>query len=266
MLNGDNGTVKMRLTDQVVQSFHVIKEFPEISSKINAINFSTNGGLLISSDQDDQIVLYDCDIGKQKYTINSRKYGVDLIHFTPDAKNVVHSSTKVDDAIRYLSLNSKTYLHYFRGHTKKVISLCISPKKDGLSFLSGSMDNTLRLWDVRLSTCHGVMRSAGRPIAAYDPEGVIFAAGINSENIKLYDLRSFDKGPFITFHLNRERDCDWTGMKFSGDGKKILINTNGRVTRLVDAFNGTLLHTFAGELRYTHTHTLTKKSHFCSRF
>lgn len=32
-----------------------------------------------------------------------------------------------------------------------------------------------------------------RPIAAFDPEGLIFAAGIGNEVVKLYDLRSFDK-------------------------------------------------------------------------
>uniref|UniRef100_A0A914VGW9 Uncharacterized protein n=1 Tax=Plectus sambesii TaxID=2011161 RepID=A0A914VGW9_9BILA len=48
----------------------------------------------------------------------------------------------------------------------------------------------------------------------FDPEGLIFAAGINSESVKLYDLRSFDKGPFNTFKLQRENDCDWTCLKW----------------------------------------------------
>ena len=43
------------------------------------------------------------------------------------------------------------------------------------------------------------MSLAGRPVAAFDPEGLIFAVGINSESVKLYDLRSFDKGPFSSF-------------------------------------------------------------------
>ena len=37
------------------------------------------------------------------------------------------------------------------------------------------------------------MHVNGRPVAAFDPEGLIFAAGVDSEMIKLYDLRSFDK-------------------------------------------------------------------------
>ena len=37
------------------------------------------------------------------------------------------------------------------------------------------------------------MHVNGRPVSAFDPEGLIFAAGVDSEMIKLYDLRSFDK-------------------------------------------------------------------------
>ena len=37
------------------------------------------------------------------------------------------------------------------------------------------------------------MNLQGRPVASFDPEGLIFACGINSEMVKLYDLRSFDK-------------------------------------------------------------------------
>ncbi|CAK1603217.1 unnamed protein product [Parnassius mnemosyne] len=132
------------------------------------------------------------------------------------------------------------------GHTKKVVTLCLSPVED--TFLSGSLDKTLRLWDLRSPNCQGLMHLSGRPVAAYDPEGLIFAAGVNSESIKLYDLRSFDKGPFVTFKLNQEKECDWTGLKFSRDGKTMLISTNGSIIRLVDAYHGTPLQTFTGHL------------------
>ena len=85
------------------------------------------------------------------------------------------------------------------------------------------------------------MKLAGRPVAAFDPDGLIFAAGINSESVKLYDLRwdlkeghvwdwvltdtpslarSFDKGPFSSFKLQADsQEIEWTGLKFSPDGK-----------------------------------------------
>lgn len=43
------------------------------------------------------------------------------------------------------------------------------------------------------------MNVQGRSIAAFDPEGLIFAAGINCAQIKLYDLRSFDKVLLVVF-------------------------------------------------------------------
>ena len=67
----------------------------------------------------------------------------------------------------------------------------MSPTDD--TFLSGSLDKTLRLWDLRSPNCQGLMHLAGKPIAAFDPEGLIFSVGTNNESIKLYALRSFDK-------------------------------------------------------------------------
>ena len=44
------------------------------------------------------------------------------------------------------------------------------------------------------------MQMMGRPVISFDPEGLIFAVGINSEIIKLYNLKSFDKGFFYFFY------------------------------------------------------------------
>lgn len=82
----------------------------------------------------------------------------------------------------------------------------MSPIDD--TFLSGSLDKTIRLWDLRSQNCQGLMHLPGRPVAAFDPEGLIFAAGINSEQIKLYDLRSFDK---VYTALNNK---SWKGFHF----------------------------------------------------
>ena len=65
----------------VVRSFKVAKKF-DVNTKISAIDFSPNGEHLISCSEDDQIVIYDCEKGTEAHTLNSHKYGVDLIHFT----------------------------------------------------------------------------------------------------------------------------------------------------------------------------------------
>ncbi|KAM7422791.1 hypothetical protein PAMA_010706 [Pampus argenteus] len=265
----------MKLTDNVLRSFRVAKVFRENSDKINCFDFSSNGETIISSSDDDSLVLYDCQEGKPKRTLYSKKYGVDLIRYTHAANTVVYSSNKIDDTIRYLSLHDNKYIRYFPGHNKRVTSLSMSPVDD--TFISGSLDKTIRLWDLRSPNCQGLMHLQGKPVCSFDPEGLIFAAGINSEMVKLYDLRSFDKvrsscerektgilgrfviymeqnshgpfcqqGPFATFKLQYDRTCEWTGLKFSNDGKLILLSTNGGALRILDAFKGAVLHSFGG--------------------
>ena len=83
-------------------------------------------------------------------------------------------------------------------------------------------------------------------MASFDPEGLIFAVGVQSEQIKLYDVRSFEKGPFSTFKYKIETGCDWTGVKFSLDGKLMMLTTNGAVVRVVEAFEGKPMFTLSG--------------------
>lgn len=256
--------MEMKLTDPVARSFHVVRDFSETAEAaqkiISGIDFSADGKHLVSCENDDKIAVYDCDEGSSKFSINTKKYGGGLIIFNPKQNCVIHSSTKFNDDIRYLSLDGKGYLRYFPGHTKRVISLSMSP--EGNSFLSGSMDHTVRLWDLNSSHSQAVLRSSGQIIATHDPEGIIFAAGVDSEFVKLYDLRSFEKGPFDSFKLEPERNCEWTGMKFSADGKTILISTNGHVTRLIDAYSGKPKMTIKGKLQQTHATNISKEIFF----
>ena len=136
---------KVILRGVIFNHFFIL--FRDNQDSINHMHFSTDGASLISSSEDDQIVIYDCERGTQKRTLNSKKYGVDLIHFTQNKTNVVHASTKENDIIRYLNVHENKYISYFRGHTKKVVTLCMNPTDE--TFLSGSLDKTIRLWDIR---------------------------------------------------------------------------------------------------------------------
>ena len=234
-------------TDNVIRSMRVAKLYKGSQDQITNIHYSNDGMNLITSSADDQIIIYDCEKGTQMRSLDSKKYGVDLIHFTQNKAHAVHASTKGNDIIRYMSLAENKYIRNFGGHDKRVVTMAMNPADE--TFLSGSMDKSIRLWDFRSNHCQGLMKLAGRPVAAFDPDGLIFAAGINSESVKLYDLRSFDKGPFSSFRLQADsKEIEWTGLKFSPDGKSIVISTNGSVIKLIDSYNGSTLQSFTGHL------------------
>ncbi|KAI0986000.1 hypothetical protein GJ496_000869 [Pomphorhynchus laevis] len=261
----------LRLTDQVVRNFRLSKIFRENSSRINSMSFNDAGDLLISSGDDESIIIYDCMQGTSKKALNSKKYGVDLINYTHAANTAIHASTKVDDTIRYLSLHDNKYIRYFAGHSDRVNCLMMSPTDD--TFLSTSVDQTLRLWDLRSPNCQGLMHLTGRTIANFDPDGLIFAAGVSSDKVKLYDLRSFDKGPFSTFRIcssvaanepvnssfssagstistnstSNGFGPEWLGLRFSPDGRVIALLSADEQIKLIDAFHGTLLHCLTTE-------------------
>ena len=60
-------------------------------------------------------------------------------------------------------------------------------------------DHNVRIWDLRVNACQGILRLRGRPAVAYDQQGLVFAVAMEGGAIKLFDSRSYDKGPFDTF-------------------------------------------------------------------
>eukprot|EP00842_Homolaphlyctis_polyrhiza_P005511 jgi/Hompol1/5961/HPOL_004780-RA len=238
------------LSAALLGSFQVGKVFKDNSRHISSIHFDDDGLSCVTASDDESLRIYDVRNGKLRNTIFSKKYGCALARFTHRQTNIIYASTKEDDAIRYMSSHDNKYIRYFKGHKKRVVSLDMSPQDD--CFLSASLDNTVRYWDLRTPNCQGLMHTAGgEPCIAFDHSGLIFAVGLGSSTIRLYDMKSFHAGPFTVFTIedpsNRLRP-EWSQMSFSLDGKYILISTKANTMYLVDAFRGDVVHRLTGHL------------------
>jgi len=208
----------------------------------------------VTAAEDETFNLYSCKTGKHQRMLQSKKYGVDLPRFTHKNTAIVYASTKEDDTIRYHSLHDNKYLQYFKGHKERVVSLEVSPIDDG--FMSGSVDRTVRLWDLRTPSCRGVLHLPSSPLVAYDSSGVVFAVAINTfSRILLYDMNNYDKEPFLTMILDDPtlaqitfppRQIYMTSLAFSSNGKYILVGTSGDAHYILDAFEGHLLAKLEG--------------------
>ena len=237
-------------------SYLQLFNFSSPSIYATSLSFDDSGEFLLTACSDESLQLYNAKEGRHLKTLLSKKYGCHLARFTHHNASIIYASTKGDDTIRYLSTHDNQFLRYFKGHTAAVTSLALCPASD--TFISGSLDNTVRLWSLSSPSPQGRLNLATPTLATYDPSATVIAiASPSTSSILLYDLRNYDKPPFATFDV-RALDAlpaimaspladgagaprDWTKLEFSNDGKSLLVGTNNTLGHLLlDAFSGDL--------------------------
>ncbi|CAO3593913.1 unnamed protein product [Absidia cylindrospora] len=246
----------LALTPPVLSSFQITRSFDTSQASLTSLSFDDTGDLCVTLAQDDSLHVYNCKEGRLRTTLFSKRYGAGLTRFTHQASGILHASTKEDDSLRYLSLHDNKYIRYFQGHKDRVISLEMSPLNDQL--ISSSLDGTVRLWDLRSPMCEGMIDTYGRPIAAIDNAGLVFGVGLDSKVLRLYDIRSFDTGPFATWTIpdygpfHNATNRYWTSLKFTNDGQHIVIATSTGTHYVVHAFEGHVVKRLSGPNAYTY--------------
>nr|GLL26656.1 WD repeat-containing protein 82-B [Ipomoea trifida] len=227
------------LNDDIVRSMTVGAVFSDFGGKISSLDFHRTADLLITASEDDSVRLFDIANAKLLKTTYHKQHGADQVCFTHHPSSVIcssrHNISTHEESLRYLSMYDNRCLRYFKGHKERVVSLCMSPVND--SFMSGSLDHSVRIWDLRVNACQGIMHLRGRPTVAYDQQGLVFAVAMEGGAIKLFDSRSYDKGPFDTFLVGGDTAevCD---IKFSNDGKSMLLMTTSNNIYILDAYCG----------------------------
>ncbi|KAF2264799.1 WD repeat-containing protein 82 [Lojkania enalia] len=234
----------------VIASFRPSRRFKpgDPKTSVTSLDFDDTGELAIVARDDDTLQIYNCKEGKHAKELKSQKYGVHLARFSHHAQSIIYASTKVDNAIRFLSTHDNSYIRYFKGHEAPVTSIALCPSSD--SFISCSQDDTVRIWNLQSPNYQGLLRLYGGYLAAYDPSATVIAIGSKkTHSILLYDIRLYDKPPFATFDMTDmelqflgSEETDWTKLEFTNDGKSLVVATTGSGHFVLDAFSGELTH------------------------
>ncbi|XP_078440199.1 transducin/WD40 repeat-like superfamily protein isoform X2 [Wolffia australiana] len=234
--------VSLELTDEVLKSMEVGLAFRDYNCRISSMDFHKATNYLVTASDDESIRLYDVQNAMCLKTINSKKYGVDLVRFTSHPTTVLYSSKNGwDESLRLLSLNDNKYLRYFKGHRDRVVSLSLCPRKE--CFISGALDQAVLIWDQRTEKAQGLLRVQGRPAISYDDQGMIFAIAIQG-CIRMFDVRKYDQGPFEVLSVGGDVS-DANEIKFSSDGKLILLTTSAGQIHVLDSFMGSHISSFS---------------------
>ncbi|CAF9904146.1 MAG: member of Set1p complex, histone methyl transferase [Heterodermia speciosa] len=240
-------------TSDIIGSLRPIQRFKphKPDALVTSLDFDDTGEFLVATSTDDSLQLFNAKEGKLMKRIPSEKYGAHLARFTHHSSNIIYATTKTDNRICYLDTHEAKFLYYFSGHTEPVTALAVHPGED--KFISCSLDDTVRLWNLKSKNPQARLNLATPHLAAFDPSGSVIAiASSSTSSILLYDIRNFDKPPFATFDLRSleqqqqpqsqpNPDPTWTKLEFSNDGKWLLVASNaahGHI--LLDAFEGAL--------------------------
>jgi WD40 repeat protein len=133
-----------------------IRQFQGHAKDVRCVAISPDGKQLLSGSFDGTMRLWDLDTGKEIRRFDGPGHFVESVAFTADGKRAICSyGPRILDAVydedprcslRLWDLSTGKELKQFKGHTAPVLSLAISG--DSQFLVSGSADQTMRLWQV----------------------------------------------------------------------------------------------------------------------
>jgi WD40 repeat protein len=216
-------------------------------------------------------------------------WGLALRGLMMDRTNTLHSGVALLLAFLLFSLvpctaqaqrNPSVQIVPKFGHAASVTSVAFS--RDGIRALSGSYDQTLKLWDVATGTpVRTIKASSGAVLSiAFSPDGTQLLSGNSDKTMKLWDvasghlLRTFEVGSEVksvafspdsvlvasgsldkivklwdvaTGHLQRSLEGHSGiiySVAFSPDGKRVLSGSDDKTLKLWDTATGAPIRSF----------------------
>ncbi len=207
---------------------------------VSRVAIAPDGRTALSSGRDRTLKLWDLASGKELRTFTGHSEIVLEHRLCPGRPNCALGECR--RAAEALGPGQrKRAARFFNGHSDRVTSVAIAP--DGRTALSGSFDETLKLWDLasgqepRTFTGH----SGSVFSVAIAPDGRTALSGSYDKTLKLWDLASGKELRTFTGHSGYV-----ISVAIAPDGRTALSRSRDNELKLWDLASGKELRTFTG--------------------
>jgi len=127
------------------------------------------------------------------------------------------------------------------GHSGPVTRCVFSP--DGTQVLSGSYDQTLKLWNVATGECHRTFSGHRSAVSScvFSPDGTHVLSGSHDKTLKLWNVATGECYRTFSGHRSPVNSC-----VFSPDGTHVLSGSHDKTLKLWNVATGECHRTFSG--------------------
>jgi WD40 repeat protein/tRNA A-37 threonylcarbamoyl transferase component Bud32 len=157
----------------------------ELSNNGNCVAFSPDGRKIVSSGDDNLLMVWDVATGKEILPLKGHTEQVLSVAFSPDGQRIVSGSG--DKSIKVWDVARGQEILNLQGHTSAVYSVAFSP--NGRRIISGSGDKSIKVWDtvsgLELLTLQGHVSKVSS--VAFSPDGRRIVSASNDNKLKVWD-------------------------------------------------------------------------------
>jgi hypothetical protein len=195
---------------------------------VTSVVFASDGRTALSGSTRSELKLWDVSSGREIRKLVA--FGVSSVALGPGGRNALYAASVASWAGLVDVADGETIRTLGKGaHSGFVTTVAFAP--DGHTALTGSADNTLKLWDlssgreIRTFTGH----SGGVTSVAFPPDGRTALSGSHDKTLKLWDVATGREIRTFTGH------SDWvTSVAFAPDGRSALSGSKDDTIRLWD--------------------------------
>lgn len=192
--------------------------------RIIATRFSPNGKILALATEDDKIMLWDLEDNqnpKSQPPFNGTITSDQTFRFSPDNQFLAFLAPTSDKThILLWSVEQQKLLSFPESHNQLVTEIRFSP--DSKMIASGSLDNTVRLWNLNRRKPQS-LTGHSNPVqkVIFRPNQPILASVDSTGEIRLWSF----EGRLISILKNNQNNISYhiLDISFTQDGKKLLV-------------------------------------------